>query len=289
MLSIGEFAKVTNLTIRALRYYEQKSILLPKRVDEDTGYRFYTTEQVDDARVIIILKQVGFSIRDIQDIFENKADSYYLLEQLQMRRVRAIEEVNEARFKLNLIVGILMSYDSRGNYQDNLLEVLKMDLLDIDLKQYQKSFFEMANEMTREANVNNIAMSGIVIDIDSFKRINDDYGHDVGDVVLKEIKDVITGLPQDKFGEYVVERFGGDEFRILLKGDLDQAVILAEEIRGKVENIDYSLYVDGLVTTATIGVALLAKDKGAANLFANATSAMYNGKANGGNNITVSK
>jgi len=283
MLSIGDFSKETKLTIRALRYYEEKNILEPTKVDVNTGYRYYNESQVDDAKVIVILKEVGFSIRDIQDILVNSADHIYLLEQLIMRKTRAVSELNEARYRLNLIIGIIENYQES---EDDLLEVLKMDLLDKGLNEYQKSFFEMANEMTYQAGINEEDMFGLVIDIDSFKKINDIFGRAIGDVVLTEIQNAITGVPSDLGCEFVVERHGGDEFRILVKGDLETTSELASKISQRIREIDYKLYVDGLTTTATIGIAKNIYGRGAGHLFHAATTAMCDGKDRGGNNIT---
>ena len=49
MLKIGEFSKLSHLTVKALRFYERKGILIPKKVDEQTGYRFYETSQLKEA------------------------------------------------------------------------------------------------------------------------------------------------------------------------------------------------------------------------------------------------
>ena len=48
MLKIGEFSKLSHLTIKALRFYEKRGLLIPRKVDEQTGYRFYETSQLKD-------------------------------------------------------------------------------------------------------------------------------------------------------------------------------------------------------------------------------------------------
>ena len=52
MLKIGEFSKLSHLTVKALRFYERKGILIPKKVDEQTGYRFYEKMCIRDRRII---------------------------------------------------------------------------------------------------------------------------------------------------------------------------------------------------------------------------------------------
>jgi len=93
----------------------------------------------------------------------------------------------------------------------------------------------------------------VMFDIDHFKKINDTYGHAVGDVVLRKLGDVVRPMlrPDDVFA-----RYGGEEF-ILILGDVDEAaaVCLIESIRQKLSetcfNESYNLYV-----TASFGVAM---------------------------------
>ncbi len=49
MLKIGEFSKLSQITVKALRFYEKEGLLIPASVDEWTGYRFYNTEQLETA------------------------------------------------------------------------------------------------------------------------------------------------------------------------------------------------------------------------------------------------
>ncbi len=66
MLKIGEFSKLSHLTVKALRFYEKKGLLLPTGADAKTGYRFYETEKLEEAAKIKRLRQLGFSISEIQ-------------------------------------------------------------------------------------------------------------------------------------------------------------------------------------------------------------------------------
>ena len=66
MLRIGEFSKLSMLTVKALRYYEKEGLLVPSSVDERTGYRLYETAQLSDAASIKALRQLGFSIDEVR-------------------------------------------------------------------------------------------------------------------------------------------------------------------------------------------------------------------------------
>jgi len=65
---IGQFSKITKVTVKALRFYEEEGLLEPAYTDAATGYRYYTTEQLPRAFKIVSLRQCGFSIPEIRQI-----------------------------------------------------------------------------------------------------------------------------------------------------------------------------------------------------------------------------
>ncbi len=71
-LKIGEFSQLMQVTIKTLRHYEQKGLLIPDEVDEWTGYRYYSIEQMQKLQSIRDLQRLGFSLDEIKDL----CDSY---------------------------------------------------------------------------------------------------------------------------------------------------------------------------------------------------------------------
>ena len=71
-LKIGEFSQLMQVTIKTLRHYEQKGLLIPDEVDEWTGYRYYSIEQMQKLQTIRDLQRLGFSLDEIKDL----CDSY---------------------------------------------------------------------------------------------------------------------------------------------------------------------------------------------------------------------
>lgn len=69
-LKIGEFSQMMQVTVKTLRYYEQKRLLIPNEVDEWTGYRYYTLEQMQRLNNIRNLQQLGFSLDEIRELYE---------------------------------------------------------------------------------------------------------------------------------------------------------------------------------------------------------------------------
>ena len=72
MLKIGEFSKLSQMTVKALRFYEKEDLLIPASVDEWTGYRFYTTDQLTTVARIKSYRQLNLSIEEIKAIFKGK-------------------------------------------------------------------------------------------------------------------------------------------------------------------------------------------------------------------------
>ena len=69
-LKIGEFSQMMQVTVKTLRHYEQKGLLLPDEVDEWTGYRYYSIEQMQKLNTIRDLQQLGFSLDEIKELYD---------------------------------------------------------------------------------------------------------------------------------------------------------------------------------------------------------------------------
>jgi DNA-binding transcriptional MerR regulator/DNA gyrase inhibitor GyrI len=83
--SIGEFSKITSLSVKSLRLYHEKGILVPAEVDDFTGYRYYSENNYERALSIKMLKEYEFSLAEIKAILDDCDDEADLLEQLQIK------------------------------------------------------------------------------------------------------------------------------------------------------------------------------------------------------------
>lgn len=84
MLKIGEFSKLSYLTIKALRFYEKEGLLIPQKVDQKTGYRFYKTSQLTDAAMIKSYRQLGLTIEEIKEIYSGADKKKILISKAKM-------------------------------------------------------------------------------------------------------------------------------------------------------------------------------------------------------------
>lgn len=120
MLKIGEFSKLSHITVKALRFYEKEGILMPASIDEWTGYRFYETEQLCDAAKVKAYRQLGLSIDEIKAILSGM-DAKNILS----KKAEALtEEKSSIDVRLSIINSILE--DKEMKYQVTEKEIPEM-------------------------------------------------------------------------------------------------------------------------------------------------------------------
>jgi DNA-binding transcriptional MerR regulator len=67
-LSIGEFARRSRLSLKALRLYDERGVLVPSRVDQASGYRYYDTAQLDQARLVVMLRELQLPLKRVKEL-----------------------------------------------------------------------------------------------------------------------------------------------------------------------------------------------------------------------------
>lgn len=105
--SIGEFSRMTRVTVKALRLYHERGILVPDFVDPESGYRYYAKDQVNDARVVQSLKAMDFSLSEIRDVLDECNEDGDLLGVLQRKRNELEGKVRSYRKSIEEIELIL--------------------------------------------------------------------------------------------------------------------------------------------------------------------------------------
>ncbi|WP_319582836.1 GGDEF domain-containing protein [uncultured Pseudodesulfovibrio sp.] len=162
---------------------------------------------------------------------------------------------------------------------------------------------ELHNRRAMEAHlkgaVEDFARSGtplslMMIDVDHFKNVNDTFGHQAGDDVLRALSGIITAhaIQYDGFAA----RYGGEELVLIVQDmDLKRTLLKAEAIRADVENYDFRNRTNGQLEdtpinfTVSIGVARLKVGWTAAELVGAADAALYEAKHSGRNRVCVAK
>lgn len=112
MYKIGEFSRITKLSQKTLRYYDEENILVPSGRDETNGYRLYSADDCKKAELISLLRRFNFTILEIKDVmvhYETPADlSYYLLE----KKAQITKRIKEYRELIRLLDSFVSKTES---------------------------------------------------------------------------------------------------------------------------------------------------------------------------------
>lgn len=153
-------------------------------------------------------------------------------------------------------------------------------------KCFNKMYFNQACDLSvKKSKVTGDPLTLMIFDIDYFKKLNDNYGHDAGDFVLKDMANLIrqNGVREDD----IFARYGGEEFVILLpKTNLKHGYEIAERIRRLVEEYQFVYESKTLPVTVSVGVADYRQGVNTGtDLFKRADKAVYTSKSKGRNQV----
>ena len=123
-------------------------------------------------------------------------------------------------------------------------------------------------------------VSMVIFDIDHFKKVNDTYGHNNGDVVLSQVAGEILRQSQEPA---IPIRFGGEEFVVFMPSECGAAFELAERVRKKVEAMEFDLGATAIRVTISGGVAAHRKGEVLDDFMNRADQLLYKAKENGRN------
>ena len=107
MIKIGDFSKLSRVSVRMLRHYDELGLLIPGYVDKFTSYRYYSAEQLSTVCKIQALKDMGFSLSVIKEILLTYSDNDSLRNYLKIQHSQAQQDVETAERRLLLLDGAL--------------------------------------------------------------------------------------------------------------------------------------------------------------------------------------
>ncbi|MCW4150638.1 GGDEF domain-containing protein [Halomonas sp. 18H] len=184
-----------------------------------------------------------------------------------------------------LLVGCLMLLLKRLHHQHK--KVLRLSLMDeltgLGNRRYMFNFTELLFEQSQRSGH---PLSMVLLDLDHFKRVNDEFGHPAGDQVLI----VIAGaLLSEVRKADVLARLGGEEFCVLMpETDTECALEVIERIRQRVESLSPREFGVPVTVTVSLGLATVTNDDASFDhLYSRADQALYQAKAKGRNRVAV--
>ena len=205
---------------------------------------------------------------------------------------RFLGNVEEGDFTVELSEMLTKRKDEIGQMagtavrmQHSLRDLVQRDsLTGLYNRHYGEIWMKQVKEEARDTGE---PFSIAIADIDFFKKFNDCYGHDCGDMVLRKVSELL----QTQVGRQgYVSRWGGEEFLIIFKRfTLEESVNFAEEIREKLHRTELRYHNDGFHVTLTIGVAAGDSEKSIESMVKCADCALYEGKMNGRDQVVCEK
>ena len=125
MFRIGDFSRLTRVSLKTLRHYDAVGLFKPAYVDAFTDYRYYTFDQLPSLNRILALKGLGFSLESIRQMLDDDLSAEALRGMLLLRRTQLEQEATEAREKLQAVEIRLQQIEQEG----------KMSKIDVLMKE----------------------------------------------------------------------------------------------------------------------------------------------------------
>ncbi|UCM86971.1 MerR family transcriptional regulator [Streptomyces marincola] len=119
MFTIGDFARHGRVSVRMLRHYDATGLLRPAHVDPASGYRYYTAAQLARLNRIIALKDLGFTLRQVRDVVDEKVGAEELRGMLRLRRAELETAMAAASARLLQVEARLRAIESEGQMPTN--------------------------------------------------------------------------------------------------------------------------------------------------------------------------
>jgi DNA-binding transcriptional MerR regulator len=114
MIKIGDFSKLSQVSVRALRYYEEMGLLKPVEVDRFTGYRYYSVDQLPRLNRILALKDLGLSLEQIAQLLAEGIPPAQLRGMLRMKQAEIQHQVGEEQARLARVEARLRHIEQEG-------------------------------------------------------------------------------------------------------------------------------------------------------------------------------
>ena len=117
MFKISTFAKLSKLSLKTLRYYDQIGILKPRKVDEDTGYRYYSADQLLELNRILIYKELGFTLPQITQLLKEDISHEQIQGMLRLKRSEIQQMIDMEQARLVRIEERIQLMESEGLWE----------------------------------------------------------------------------------------------------------------------------------------------------------------------------
>ncbi len=198
MFRIGEFSKIAQVSGRLLRYYDELGLLKPVRIDKETGYRYYSAQQIPQLNRILALKELGLTLDQIARLLEGKISTDEIRGMLIMRKAQIEQTVREELMRFRYIESRIEQIDRDGalrEYEVVLKSVPTQRYIglrenSISLMACRTSAVEMNRLLT--AKVSSKALGSFIFVLQSEMWDADNFDVDIGFILNNETNVALT-------------------------------------------------------------------------------------------------
>src|SRR5581483_1756996 len=118
MFRIGEFSQIARVSGRLLRYYDEIGLLSPQSIDPQTGYRYYSAQQLPRLNRILVLKELGLSLEHIARLLDQDTSVEEIRGMLTLRKAQIEQTLQEEMEHLRVVESRLQQIDTHGQMQE---------------------------------------------------------------------------------------------------------------------------------------------------------------------------
>ena len=174
MLKIGEFSRLSQVTVKTLHHYDELGLIKPVHIDPVTNYRFYTVEQLPRIHRIMALKEMGLSLEQIGLMLENEVSTEQMRGMLRLKQAEIQQEMREEQRQLALVEFRLRMIEAEANFPVldvviKKLEAMRFLSLFVEPPSNEKAAMDnmakTAKALTQAIADGVIKHTGVVIDV----------------------------------------------------------------------------------------------------------------------------
>ncbi|MEA1918114.1 MAG: GGDEF domain-containing protein, partial [Campylobacterota bacterium] len=249
---------------------------IKKELQKGVSFSFYQEESKTDKVYII-------TFDPIKNIKGDKISAYIVsyVESKELKSILSNEKITVGTLFLLLLIIFVFIHHAIMHRKELLYEINHDSLTDVFNRKY---FFEAADTYASKYLRLGDEFSIVMADIDWFKKVNDEYGHQCGDVILK---DIATILSHNIATNDIVARYGGEEFILLMKSHEYDAHSTIQKVQKAILEHQFKCSKnEDIKITLSFGITQFKKGLTISETIKRADNALYNSKENGRNQIS---
>ena len=127
MFKIGDFSRLSRISVKALRYYDEIGLLKPVKVDQFTGYRYYSADQLPRLNYIVALKNMGLSLEEVATLIKNDLTPSQMRELFILKKGELQQRVSEEQRRLEQVEKLLKQIEKEGAMPDYQITIKKVE------------------------------------------------------------------------------------------------------------------------------------------------------------------